>query len=99
MLSARERVMGGADIAASLAQEKVFPRLVVNMVGVGEQSGRLPEVLEKISDVYEDQVEGSILVATALFEPILICFFGGIVLVVVLAIYMPIFMMGTASTH
>lgn len=99
MLSVRERVMGGADIAASLAAEKEFPRLVVSMVGVGEQSGRLPEVLEKISDVYEDQVEGAIMVATALFEPIMICVFGAIVLVLVLAIYMPIFMMGAASAR
>ncbi len=99
VLSARERVMGGADIAVSLAEQKVFPRLVVSMVGVGEQSGRLPEVLEKISDVYEDQVEGAVMVATALFEPIIICVFGAVVLVLVLAIYMPIFQMGTASAH
>jgi type IV pilus assembly protein PilC len=99
VMSARERVMGGADIAVSLAEEKVFPRLVVSMVGVGEQSGRLPEVLERISDLYEDQVEGAVMVATALFEPIMICFFGAIVLVLMLAIYMPIFMMGSASVH
>ena len=99
VLAARQRVMGGADIAVSLAEGEVFPRLLVSMVGVGEQSGRLPEVLERISDLYEDQVEGAVMVATALFEPIMICFFGAIVLVLVLAIYMPIFMMGSASVH
>ena len=99
VLAVRERVIAGADIAASLAADKEFPRLVVSMVGVGEQSGRLPEVLENISDVYEDQVEGSIMVATSLFEPIMICVFGAIVLVLVLAIYMPIFMMGAASAR
>ena len=99
VLSARKQVMNGADIAASLADEKEFPRLVVSMVGVGEQSGRLPEVLDRISDLYEDQVEGAIMVATSLIEPIMICFFGAIVLVLVLAIYMPIFKMGAASAH
>ena len=99
LLAVRERVVGGVDIADSLAVETSFPRLLISMVHVGEQSGRLPEVLERLSDVYEDQVEGAVLVATALFEPIMICIFGAVVLVLVLAIYMPIFSMGAASAH
>lgn len=88
------RVLDGSDIASSL-DPSVFPRLVIRMVAVGESSGRLPEVLEKVADVYEDQVEGSILMATSLFEPIAISFFGAFVLILVLSIYMPIFTMAS----
>lgn len=90
LLATRDRIMSGNDIASSL-DRKTFPRLVVRMVGVGESSGRLPAVLGKVADVYEDQAEGSILVATALFEPIIIIVFGCMILVLVLAIYLPVF--------
>jgi type IV pilus assembly protein PilC len=91
-----DRIIEGNDIASSL-DKKTFPRLVVRMVGVGESSGRLPEVLDKVADLYEDQIEGSIMVATALFEPIIIIFFGAIILVFVMAIYLPVFSVaGTA---
>jgi type IV pilus assembly protein PilC len=85
-----DRIIEGNDIASSL-DRKTFPRLVVRMVGVGESSGRLPEVLDKVADLYEDQIEGAIMVATALFEPIIIIFFGAIILVFVMAIYLPVF--------
>ena len=65
------------------------------MVSVGESSGRLPEVLDRVSNVYEDQVEGSIMTATSLFEPLAIVLFGAVILVLVLAIYLPIFTMAT----
>jgi len=61
------------------------------MVSVGESSGKMPMVLDKVGETYEGEVEGSIMVAMALFEPIVIVTFGAIVLVLVLAIYMPVF--------
>ena len=91
LLQAKDRIMAGSGIAESLGQDRHFPRLVVRMVGVGERSGRLPEVLDKVSDAYENQVEGSVVMAMSLAEPIFICFFGVLILVMVLAIYMPIF--------
>ncbi len=91
MMQARERIMAGSDISGSLRQDPAFPRLFVRMVAVGESTGRLPDVLGKLSEVYEEQVEGQILVTTALFEPIIICVFGAIVLLLVLAVYMPVF--------
>ncbi len=91
ILAARDRIVQGSDIAASLEREGEFPRLVVRMIHVGESSGRLPEVLDKVADTYEGQVEGAIATATTLFEPLVISLFGGIILVLVLAIYMPIF--------
>jgi len=89
----REEIINGSDIASSLARDGNFPRLVTRMVGVGESSGQLPEVLDKVSDLYEDQVEGSVMVITSLFEPVMIVVFGGVILTLVLAIYVPVFKM------
>ena len=91
LLAANERIVSGANVSGSLGQDPTFPRLVVRMVSVGESSGRLPEVLERVSDVYEEQVEGAIMTATSLFEPVVIVLFGAVVLVLVLAIYVPVF--------
>jgi len=91
LVRVRARLLGGSTIAASLGSEAVFPRLIVRMVAIGESSGKLPQVLDKVSDAYEDQVEGSITLATSLFEPIVICVFGLFVLVLVMAIYLPVF--------
>lgn len=90
MKATREKIMAGNSIATSL-DKNVFPRLVARMVGVGESSGRLPEVLTKVADVYEDQVEGTIMVAMSLLEPIIISVFGGLILLLVMAIYLPVF--------
>jgi type IV pilus assembly protein PilC len=98
LIKARERIIAGSDISASLAEGGVFPSLVIRMVSVGEASGRLPEVLEQVSSAYEDQVEGEIVLVTALLEPILICFFGGFILILVLAIYLPVFTMSQGMT-
>ncbi len=91
VLEVRERILVGHRIAESLAESGVFPGLIVRMVAVGEDSGQLPEVMEKVADLYEDQVEVSIMTTMALFEPLVIVVFGAFVLIIVLAIYMPIF--------
>jgi type II secretory pathway component PulF len=90
VLDVRDRILTGHGIADSLAQSGIFPGLIVRMVSVGEDSGQLPEVLEKVADLYEDQVEVSIMTTMALFEPVVICVFGVFVLVIVMAIYLPI---------
>jgi type IV pilus assembly protein PilC len=94
ILKARERLISGMSVSESLGHNPEFPRLVVRMVAMGEESGSLPAVLEKVSDVYEDQVEGSITVAMTLLEPIVICVFGFVVMLLILAIYMPVFTIG-----
>ncbi len=91
LLAARNRILDGNSISGSLEQDPTFPRMLVRMVGVGESTGRLPEVLDRLADMYEQQVEASILVATAMFEPVIICFFGIVILVLVLAVYIPVF--------
>ena len=91
LLEARDRIIDGAGISESLERDVRLPRLVVRMVSVGESSGRLPEVLDRVSLVYEEQVEAAIMVATSLFEPLVICLFGVVVLILVMAIYLPVF--------
>ena len=95
VLDVGDRILPGHGIADSLAESKIFPGLVVRMVSVGEDSGQLPEVLEKVADLYEDQVEVSIMATMALFEPVIICVFGAFVLILVLASYLPIFTVST----
>ena len=56
----------------------------------------MPDVMDKVADAYEDQVEGSVMIATSLFEPVIIVIFGAIILVLILAIYLPVFMSGQA---
>jgi type IV pilus assembly protein PilC len=91
VMGVRDLIMTGNRIAASLEKAGIFPGLIVRMVGVGEDSGQLPEVLDNVSDLYEDQVEVSVMTSMALFEPLVICVFGAFILVLILAIYMPIF--------
>jgi type IV pilus assembly protein PilC len=91
LMKARERILTGSDIGGSLRRDENFPRLFVRMVTVGEGSGTLPDVVNKLAEVYEEQVESQIKMVTSLLEPIVICSFGAIILVLVLAIYMPVF--------
>ena len=95
LVSARESIIRGNDIASSLEKEQVFPQLVIRMVRIGESSGQLPEVLEKISTMYESQVESSLMMITSLLEPVIICLFGIIITSLVLAIYVPVFTVST----
>ncbi len=84
-------ILQGHGISESLKESGFFPSLVVQMVSVGEEAGRLSDVLEKVAELYEDQVEVSIMSIMGLFEPLIIGIFGGLILIMVLAIYMPIF--------
>jgi type IV pilus assembly protein PilC len=87
----RERIVEGANLSLSLASSGFFPNLVVKMMQVGEESGALTRVLERTADYYERKVDSTIKTMISLLEPIMIVTVGGIVLVVVLALYLPIF--------
>ena len=84
-------VKRGGTIAAPLAQAPIFPTMVHHMVGVGEESGALDSMLEKIAEFYEDQVEASVKALTSILEPIMIIVIGGIVGFIVISMYMPLF--------
>jgi type IV pilus assembly protein PilC len=84
-------VKRGGTIAAPLAQAPIFPVMVTHMVGVGEETGALDTMLEKVAEFYEDQVEASVKALTSILEPIMIIVIGGIVGFIVVSMYMPLF--------
>jgi len=92
MNSVRESVQAGGTIARPMGEvPEAFPSMVVQMIGVGEETGALDEMLSKIADFYEDQVAAAIKGLTSILEPIMIIVVGGIVGFVVIAMYMPMF--------
>jgi type IV pilus assembly protein PilC len=79
------------DVAEPLRQSKVFPAMVVQMVSVGEQTGALDNMLAKVADYYEDEVDVAVSGLTALLEPIMIVVLGIVVGGIVISMYLPIF--------
>ena len=78
-------------MAEPLAETKVFPSMVVQMIGVGEQTGALDVMLNKIADFYEEEVDVAVSSLTALMEPVMMVGIGGMVGFMLIAMYMPIF--------
>ncbi len=95
VMEARERVMAGQTLGDRLRDSKVFPPMVVQMVVVGEQTGALDNMLGKVADYYEDEVDVAVAGLTSLLEPILIVFLGVVIGGIVVAIYLPIFQVVT----
>ena len=91
VMAARERVMAGHTLGERLKDSGVFPPMVVQMVIVGEQTGALDNMLAKVADYYEDEVDVAVSGLTALLEPLLIVFLGVVIGGIVIAIYLPIF--------
>ena len=86
-----ERISEGKTMVEPLAETKIFPSMVVQMIGVGEQTGALDQMLNKIADFYEEEVDVAVGSMTALMEPIMMVGIGGIVAFILIAMYMPIF--------
>jgi type IV pilus assembly protein PilC len=84
-------VKRGGTIAAPLAQAPIFPSMVTHMVGVGEETGALDSMLDKVAEFYEDQVEASVKALTSILEPLMIIVIGGIVGFIVISMYLPLF--------
>lgn len=89
----RQKIAEGADIATPLKQSKVFPPVVGYMISVGEESGRLEELLKKTAEAYDEEVEVAAQKMTALLEPLMIVFMAVVVGFIVLAILLPILQM------
>src|SRR5687767_391588 len=85
-----ESVKEGETITAPLEASKVFPPMVVSMVDVGEQTGALPEMLMKIADNYDEEVDNAVAAMTSLLEPIMIVFVAVIVGSIVIALFLPL---------
>jgi type IV pilus assembly protein PilC len=91
ILYARIKISEGKNMAQPLLETGVFPPMVVQMVGVGEQTGALDTMLNKIADFYEDEVDVAVSAMTSLIEPVMMVGVGGTVGVVLIAMYLPIF--------
>jgi type IV pilus assembly protein PilC len=88
--SVHESVKEGETITAPLDESKVFPPMVISMVDVGEQTGALPEMLMKIADTYDDEVDNAVAAMTSLLEPIMIVVLAVIVGSIVIALFLPL---------
>lgn len=87
----RERVRHGASISSGVTGHPAFPPMVVQMMAVGEETGALDDMLEKMADFYEEEVEATVNALTSLIEPLLMVFMGVVVGGMIIALYMPIF--------
>ena len=91
IMRAREKISEGHDMAGPLAESRVFPSMVVQMIGVGEQTGAMDQMLGKIADFYEEEVDSAVTALTSLIEPIMMAFLGVVVGGLIIAMYLPIF--------
>jgi type IV pilus assembly protein PilC len=87
----RSKISEGKNIAGPLADTKVFPSMVVQMIGVGEATGAMDQMLGKIADFYDDEVDAGVAGLTSLIEPIMMVFLGGVAGGFLIAMYLPIF--------
>ena len=92
----RSSIAEGQTIAEPLSESDVFPRMVVQMISVGEATGALDTMLEKIADFYDDEVDVAVDAMTSMLEPLLMVFLGGSIGGLVIAMYLPIFKMAAA---
>ena len=96
LMDTKKSISEGKTIAEPLAQAQVFPSMVVSMIAVGENTGALDEMLAKIADFYDDEVDAAVEAMTSLLEPFMMVFLGGVVGSMIVALYLPIFKMAGA---
>lgn len=94
ILATKESISQGKTIAEPLMESGIFPPMVVQMIAVGETTGALDQMLNKIADFYDDEVDAAVSAITSLIEPLLMVFLGGILGTMIVAMYLPIFKLG-----
>jgi type IV pilus assembly protein PilC len=94
----KTRIVEGSTLSSEMGKNQVFPKMVVRMTAVGEKSGKLDEMLVKLSDYYTDEVDAAVAVMSSVIEPVLIIFLGVVIGVVVIAMYLPIFRLALVAT-
>jgi len=97
IINTRQSVSEGKTLADPLGRAKIFPAMVISMISVGEATGALDNMLNKIADFYDDEVDSAVAALTSMLEPMLMIFLGVVVGFVIVAMYMPIFQMGAAA--
>jgi type IV pilus assembly protein PilC len=90
VMKVHDAVKEGESMVGPLEASNVFPPMVISMVDVGEETGQLPEMLLKIADVYEDEVDNSVSALTAMLEPLMIVILAVVVGVIVMALFLPL---------
>jgi type IV pilus assembly protein PilC len=95
LLNTRQSISEGRTIAEPLSETGIFPPMVVQMIAVGEATGALDTMLSKIADFYDDEVDAAVSAMTALLEPVMMVFLGGVVGGMIIAMYLPIFKMAS----
>jgi type IV pilus assembly protein PilC len=96
VMNSRASIAGGDTISAPLRESKAFPPMVVQMINVGEQTGGLDEMLSKIADFYDDEVDAAVTALLSVLEPVMIVVLGVVVGGMIVAMYLPIFDMVSA---
>ena len=86
----------GQRLTATMRQQNLFSNMAIQMVSIGEESGALDEMLGKVADYYEEEVDNAVDALTSLMEPMIMAFLGVVVGGLVVAMYLPIFKMGDA---
>jgi type IV pilus assembly protein PilC len=100
IMSVGEKIREGQTMAEPLLATNAFPPMVVQMIGVGEQTGALDQMLNKIADFYEEEVDLAVGALTSLLEPVMMVVIGGMVGFILIAMYMPIFeLAGAVKGH
>jgi type IV pilus assembly protein PilC len=92
----RSSISEGRTLAEPLSESKIFPAMVVQLISVGETTGALDQMLNKIADFYDEEVETAVEALTSMIEPFMIVFLGGTVGSIIIAMYLPIFKMAEA---
>jgi len=93
--AASVRVSEGQSLHAALARTGIVPDLVIEMIEVGESTGALPQMLNSVAEFYEEDLNTRLTTLLALVEPLLLVVMGGIILVILVALYLPIFSIGS----
>jgi type IV pilus assembly protein PilC len=96
VLRMREDVATGQSLQLAMKQRNLFPNMVLQMVAIGEESGSLDDMLGKVADFYEEQVDNAVDAMSSLMEPLIMVVLGTLIGGLVIAMYLPIFKMGSA---
>ncbi|MUL38020.1 type II secretion system F family protein [Gloeocapsopsis dulcis] len=89
--ASRQDIQQGGMISIALQKERVFPPMAIQMISIGEETGELDQMLMKVADFYEDEVEQAVKALTSILEPIMIVVLGGMVGLILLSMYLPMF--------
>jgi len=96
LLRAREDVAKGEVLSVSLKASGVFPPMMLEMLAAGEQTGAVDEMMDKVADFFEDEVDAAVEALTSMVEPLMLVFIGGFIGTIVIALYLPIFKLAGA---